>query len=110
MRKLWSAKLGEWLFGAGVATACLVPVAANSSVWGGIEYICDGSHMELCYDGQSHPCQTVSGDPTMFDACVIDTGNSGYHTAVTYQCPVGCSTAHGGPGTWHCSYADSCYY
>ena len=64
LRKLWTARVGEWLFGSGVAAACLVPVAASPSVGGGLVK-CISSHTEVCTNNSTgqHCITDSSTDP-----------------------------------------------
>src|SRR5436309_1943979 len=72
LRKLWSSKLGEWLFGSGVAIACIAPIGANASVSGGF-LACTGAGMSQCLDNNTGgPCTGLSGDgskPLMYESC-----------------------------------------
>ena len=115
LRKLWKARLAEWLFGSGVAIACLVPVVARPSVAGGLG-LCSGSFVELCTNTSTgEPCQTVPGDPTMTHACMWSPwypglSASGYPVRYGVQCPAGCTLANRGVGGEGCSISNSCYY
>jgi hypothetical protein len=98
LRKLWTAKLGEWLFGTGVAIACIAPIGANASTLGG-KLHCSGSEMMLCLDNTTGlPCTNASGDgtdPTMYEACgtQIGAGDGGWPTIPRWRCATGCGIA-----------------
>jgi hypothetical protein len=117
LRKLWSAKLAEWLFGSGVAIACLAPLEASSFVKGGEEFTCSGAQMGDCYDNNTEmPCSNPSGDgsdPTMYEACatIYESGGPGVYTGSNWTCGEGCDFLnHASQGT-HCSVnTQNCYY
>ena len=110
LRKLWTAKLGEWLFGSGVALACLVPVVARPSVAAGF-FDCAASSMEPCTNvSTGEPCQTVPGDPTKTHACEFIPGDIGRVRVEGVQCPPGCALPDGSSGGTACSANNSCYY
>jgi hypothetical protein len=114
LRKLWTAKLGEWLFGTGVAVACIVPIGASASTTGGF-LMCAGSEMLQCLDNTTGlPCSNLSGDgsdPTMLDACgtLPGEGSGMYPSAAKWKCAVGCN--NGALEGHDCSVNNAgCYY
>ena len=123
LRKLWKAKLGEWLFASGLALAFLVPVLAKPSLAGGKgdKGGCTGSFMASCLDKNGNPCVSVPGDLTMVDACVVDYVIDGPPDpypppfgAAGVLCPQNCTTGYNGPDQYtlgvQCSVNNSCYY
>jgi hypothetical protein len=114
LRKLWSAKLAEWLFGTGVAIGCLAPIGTNVSASGGF-LGCIGSSMMECYDDNTGlPCSVLAGDgsdDTMWEACGTTLGAPGgaWPTGSNWKCGAGCN--NGAEEGAHCSVnTQNCYY